>query len=380
MQQDSPGSDHLQLLSWKWWSWIGWQGYQIFLKSSFVAKVTEQVAELFKGQLAKRHSWLWLRPELERLQMRKIRPSWLCTPPIRLIVRFKKIAKYQAFCTCAALPPKKEDEWALSSTAFEKAVQEDVSNGLIPCMLQINVGTTSTCAVDSIEQLAQVCKKYDMWSHVDAAYAGSAAICPTIREQYFQGLDDVDSFNFNPHKWLFTNFDCSALWVGDSRSLVNALSITPEYLRSKGNNMDLKDWQVPLGRRFRSLKLWFVLRLFGTEKLQQKIQRDIALADWFASQIQKDPLFELVAPQRFGLVCFRVRDQSNEFNQQLLNKLNESGKICMVHTVLDGVYTLRFAVGGTFTQFRHVQAAWGLIRETANSVLSSEEIKGVGMN
>ncbi|KAG2493805.1 hypothetical protein HYH03_008024 [Edaphochlamys debaryana] len=266
------------------------------------------------------------------------------------------------------LPASEAHDWALQPEALRAAMEEDVKAGLIPCFLQVSIGTTSSCAVDPVGGLAAVANEYGVWTHVDAAYAGSAALLPEARE-HFGGLEAVQSYAFNPHKWLLTNFDCCCMWVADSGPLKEALSLTPVFLQGVGNALDYKDWQIPLGRRFRSLKLYFVLRMYGAEGLRSFLRHHTALAGAFAAALAADPRFELAAPQRFGLVCFRLRGASRQQSEALLAELNASGARFLIHTELGGRHTLRLAVGAAGTQLEHVAAAWAAVREAADRVL-----------
>jgi aromatic-L-amino-acid decarboxylase len=199
---------------------------------------------------------------------------------------------------------------------------------------------------------------------------GSAAICPEFRHLQ-RGIELADSYAFNPHKWMFTNFDCDCFYVVDRAALIKSLSVLPEYLRNQatesGAVFDYRDWQVPLGRRFRSLKLWFVIRHYGIEGLRYHIRRHVALAQEFAGWVKASPDFDLKAPAPLNLVCFAHR-AGDAFNRQLLDRLNQTGMIYLTHTMLDGRFALRFCVGQTNTQSKHVQRAWELIQETAQSM------------
>ncbi len=217
---------------------------------------------------------------------------------------------------------------------------------------------------------------YKIWLHIDAAFAGSALLLPEYRWM-LQGIEQADSFVFNPHKWLFTNFDCSAYFVKDSESLINTFKLVPEYLRSQipDHVNDYSNWGIQLGRRFRALKLWFVIRSFGLSGLQQKLRHHIALARELQTWIEKHEHFELLAPVTFNLVCFRFHPRGiddttelNRLNEQLLLAVNHTGKMYITHTKLKEKYTLRMVTGQTHVELNHVQKAWNLIVEKAASV------------
>jgi aromatic-L-amino-acid decarboxylase len=202
---------------------------------------------------------------------------------------------------------------------------------------------------------------------VDAAMSGTAALCPEFRWIH-DGVELADSYCFNPHKWMFTNFDCDAFWVADRAALIRALSVLPEYLRNKatesGAVFDYRDWHVPLGRRFRALKLWFVIRHYGVEGLRHHVRRHVELAQRFKLWVEESDRFELAAPAPLNLVCFR-HVGGDEINRQLLEALNASGRLYLTHTALGGKYTLRMSIGQSQTLERHVAAAWQAIEETA---------------
>ncbi|XP_009384062.2 tyrosine decarboxylase 2 isoform X2 [Musa acuminata AAA Group] len=268
--------------------------------------------------------------------------------------------------------------YALSLEVVSEAISSDLSAGLIPFFICATVGTTSSAAVDPISELGKIAKAFNMWFHIDAAYAGSACICPEYRH-YIDGVEEADSFGMNAHKWFLTNFDCSVLWVQDRSDLIQSLSTNPEYLKNKASQenavVDFKDWQIPLGRRFRSLKLWLVLRLYGVANLQSYIRNHIRLAEQFEQLITSDSRFEVVAPRTFSLVCFRLipppNDQDNGYklNHSLLDAVNSSGKIFLSHTVLSGNFILRFAVGAPLTEDRHIKTAWQVLQEQATTLL-----------
>jgi aromatic-L-amino-acid decarboxylase len=253
---------------------------------------------------------------------------------------------------------------------FAKAIENDFANGRRPCFATATIGTTSSTAIDPVAEIGRICRANGIWLHVDAAMAGTAAICPEFHS-ILDGLELADSFCFNPHKWMFTNFDCDCFFVADRASLIRALSILPEYLRNQatasGAVIDYRDWQVPLGRRFRALKLWFVLRCFGVENLQNRIREHVKLAQELSQWLREDERFELAAPVTFSLVCFRHRG-GEEANQRMLDSLNASGKLMLSHTRLDQKLTLRLSIGQTNTERRHVEQAWRAIRESANNL------------
>ena len=262
-----------------------------------------------------------------------------------------------------------DDRFALRPEALAAQIAADRAAGLTPAFVCATVGTTSSNAMDPLPAIAAICREQGLWLHVDAAMSGSATICPEFR-WIIDGLEGVDSYSFNPHKWLFTNFDCTAFFVADRKALIETLSILPEYLRNEatksGAVIDYRDWQIPLGRRFRALKLWFVIRHYGIEGLRHHIRQHVALAQAFADWVRADDRFELVAPVPLNLVCFRYRG-SDEDNQGLLDRLNASGDLYLTHTRLNDQLVLRLCIGQTYTEHRHVARAWARIQEEATA-------------
>ena len=246
---------------------------------------------------------------------------------------------------------------AMDPVALAAAIAADREAGLVPCVVVATVGTTSSGAIDPLPAIAEVASAAGAWLHVDAAWAGSAAVCPEF-QHLLDGLDRADSYCFNPHKWLLTNFDCTAFYVADRGPLLESLSILPEYLRNAasdaGEVIDYRDWQVPLGRRFRSLKLWFVLRSYGAEGLRAHIRHHVAAATALAERIDVNPRLDLAAPRSLALVCLRHVD-GDEATEALHAAVNASGEAFLTHTKLDGRYVLRVAVGGTWTTAEHVE-------------------------
>jgi aromatic-L-amino-acid decarboxylase len=261
-----------------------------------------------------------------------------------------------------------DKNFAMQPNVLATQINNDIKKGLIPFFVSATVGTTSSHAMDPLIEIGQICRKHQLWFHVDAAMAGTAAVCPEFRYIH-NGLDYADSYCFNPHKWMFTNFDCDCFYVADRSILIKTLSILPEYLRNKatesGAVIDYRDWHIPLGRRFRALKLWFVIRHYGIEGLQFNIRRHIEIAQQFARWIQEDPHFEMTAPAPLNLICFRYRGD-DKTNQELLEKLNNSGELYLTHTQLNNKYTLRMSIGQTNTELKHVEKAWKKIRGTAS--------------
>jgi aromatic-L-amino-acid decarboxylase len=257
-----------------------------------------------------------------------------------------------------------DHRYAMRPDRLADTIAQDRAAGRIPAIVCATIGTTSSTAIDPVPEIGRICREHGIWLHVDAALAGTAAICPEFRHLH-AGLELADSYCFNPHKWMFTNFDCDCFYVADRAPLIRALSVLPEYLRNRASEsgavIDYRDWHVPLGRRFRALKLWFVIRWFGVAGLQRKIRRHVAWAQEFAGWVAADPRFELAAPVPLNLVCFRLRE-GDEANQRLLDRLNGSGQVYLSHTRLDGKLTLRFCVGQTNTERRHVVRAWEQIR------------------
>lgn len=266
-----------------------------------------------------------------------------------------------------------DDQFAMRPDLLARQMAEDRAQGLIPCFVCATIGTTASTAIDPLPLLGPICREQGAWLHVDGAMGGAAALCPEFRP-LLAGLEWADSFCFNPHKWMFTNFDCDCFYLADRAVLIKTLSILPEYLRNRatesGAVIDYRDWHIPLGRRFRALKLWFVIRHYGVEGLRHHIRRHVELARELAGWVSASESFELAAPVTLNLVCFRHR-AGDELNQRLLERLNQSGAMQLSHAVLNGRYTLRLCVGQTHTEARHVAQAWQRIQDTARELLSA---------
>ncbi|GMH84070.1 hypothetical protein TL16_g09807 [Triparma laevis f. inornata] len=250
---------------------------------------------------------------------------------------------------CRVVKTSIENRFEMQAADLEAAIEEDVKNGLCPIAAVATTGTTSSCAFDPLVPIAAVCKKRDLWVHVDAAYGGAYACLDKYREK-FEGLEEVDSFCVNCHKKLLCPFDIAALYVANRRPILDALSLQPEYLRNahseSGAVVDFEHWQMPLGRRFRSLKLWFVMRRFGTEGLRFHVQNGCDLADYFADLVEKDEELEISVPVSLSLVCFRWKGRGEEDQQRLLDAVKARGEAFVIHTKLDGRIVIRVACGG----------------------------------
>lgn len=268
-----------------------------------------------------------------------------------------------------------DEKMAIIPSALEQAITQDLENGLIPCAVVAAVGTTGTLAIDPVDAIGNICNKYELWLHIDAAYAGTALMLPEYHS-VIHGIEKADSFVFNPHKWMFTNFDCTVYFIKDQEALIKTFEILPEYLKTstRGKVKDYRDWGVPLGRRFRALKLWFVIRDFGIDGIQARLRDHINYANWFADEINQHPNFELVVEPMLNVVCFRMianqsEDQLNKLNEKLLTEINGSGDAYLTHTKVKGKYTLRMVIGQTYVQKHHVEKTWQLIQSKANSLL-----------
>lgn len=272
-----------------------------------------------------------------------------------------------------------DQAYALIPDALDRMIAADRKAGFVPACVVATVGTTSSTAIDPLSRIAEVCRRHAVWLHVDAAYAGAAAMVPELR-YLFDGVEQADSFVFNPHKWMLVNFDCSAYFVRDRDALLGTFTITPEYLRTAEDRevVNFRDWGIPLGRRFRALKLWFVIRSYGLEGLRELIRKHVRLAAELAGWIGAAPGFELVAPVPLGLVCFRYRPPGvdvndprlDDLNAALLARVNATRRVHLTHTRLGGRYVIRVAIGQRQTERVHVEEVWRLIQEAAKMLSS----------
>lgn len=271
---------------------------------------------------------------------------------------------------------KSDSGFSLSISDLKAQLENDVQNGYKPCCIVGALGTTSSGAIDPLLEMGKLAEKYDAWFHIDAAYSGTAMMLPEFRKT-IEGLELAHSFVFNPHKWMFTNFDCSAFFVRDKALLTKTFSLIPEYLQTQHieDELDYSNWSIQLGRRFRSLKLWMVIRHYGRQGLQKKIRGHIQLGEQFEQMVQENPSFEILTPRMLNIICFRFLGDGNHSedeitlkNKSLLDSINKSGKLFLTHTELDGKYCLRFVCGQTLVEERHVRQAWKTITELADKL------------
>uniref|UniRef100_A0A3B4DUV9 Aromatic-L-amino-acid decarboxylase n=1 Tax=Pygocentrus nattereri TaxID=42514 RepID=A0A3B4DUV9_PYGNA len=278
-----------------------------------------------------------------------------------------------------------DSKFSVRGEALRKVLEEDKAAGLIPFYFCATLGTTPSCAFDYITEIGPICNTEGIWMHIDAAYAGSAFICPEFRP-LLDGVEFADSFNFNPHKWLLVNFDCSTMWVKNRTDIIAAFKMDPLYLKhdhqesgihtlhthTHTHTHSICHWQIPLGRRFRSLKIWFVFRMYGLRGLQDHIRKHVALAKEFEALVRVDERFQISAEVVLGLVCFRLKG-SNDLNEALLKRINSARRIHLVPCQLSGRFVLRFAVCARTTESRHVQEAWAHITQLATELLRHVE-------
>ncbi|MEA3460580.1 MAG: aminotransferase class I/II-fold pyridoxal phosphate-dependent enzyme [Bacteroidota bacterium] len=270
-----------------------------------------------------------------------------------------------------------DQQMRMDPAELEAMIRKDLEAGMKPCAVVATIGTTGTVAVDPLEEIAEICKKYGIWLHVDAAYAGSALLLPEYRWM-IKGIEQADSFVFNPHKWMFTNFDCSVYLVKDAGLLIKTFEILPEYLKTKTRGVvnDYRDWGVPLGRRFRALKLWFVIRSFGLEGIREKLRSHIRMNKRFSNGLKKMESIHLPLEPFLNFSCFRLQpkgmegpDALNRLNEAFQEEINSSGKLFLTHTKINGIHTLRMLIGQTYVEESEVERALELIKDAARETI-----------
>jgi len=270
-----------------------------------------------------------------------------------------------------------DENFSMIPDALEKAIRHDMAQGFTPLMVISALGTTSSTAVDPIGEITKVCQDYQVWHHIDAAFAGTALLLPEY-QTLIDGHDEADSYVFNPHKWMMTNFDCTVMFLKEPEYLVKTFSLTPEYLKTgldeKVNNY--RDWGIPLGRRFRALKLWFVLRSYGLEGLRKKLRHHLHLTKKAESWIRADSRLEILVPVNFNTICFRYVHQDlsteklNEINESWMSTANATHKVFFSHTKLNDKHVIRWVIGQTDVEEKHIEAAWVLLKEQLHKTIN----------
>ncbi len=269
-----------------------------------------------------------------------------------------------------------DGNFAMIPSELSKAIKEDRAKGCVPFCVVATIGTTSSTAVDPVNEIADICERENIWLHLDSAYAGVTAMLPEMKK-YFKGFERADSIVINPHKWLFVQLDFSILYTRKPQVLKNAFSLVPEYLKTSEDNIAINymDYGIQLGRRFRSIKLWFVMRYFGAEGLREKLREHLRLGQLFVRWVDVDPKLERMAPVYFSTVCFRYKPKDisdenliNDLNLRLLEKVNSTGKVFMVHTKLNGKIALRMVIAGMRTEEKHVKLVWDVIKDESKSL------------
>ncbi|WP_376693529.1 pyridoxal phosphate-dependent decarboxylase family protein [Wenzhouxiangella sp. EGI_FJ10409] len=281
----------------------------------------------------------------------------------------EKDVKIAGFGSASLRKVPVDGDFAMRPDALAERIEADRAEGVTPLCVIAALGTTSSTAIDPIDAIGEVCASHGIWLHVDAAYAGTALLLPEFRWM-LGAATNVDSFVVNPHKWMATNFDCTAYYVRDVEALVRTFEIQPEYLKTRADDQvrNYRDWGIQLGRRFRALKLWFVMRSFGLEGLQAMLRRHIEYGQWLAETVDADQRFERMAPAPLNCVCFRWLPPGEDdeaaiekANQALLAEIQDGGDLYLTHTRLGGRYALRIVPGQTRVERRHVEAAWGVV-------------------
>lgn len=270
---------------------------------------------------------------------------------------------------------KSDENSILDGATLQAAVDEDIARGKIPVICVATLGTTGTCAFDDLEQLGPICQANNIWLHIDAAYAGAALCCPEFRP-LMKGIEWADSFNYNLHKWMWVNFDCCAMWLKNADQLVDSFTVDRIYLDHKyqgeSKAPDYRHWQIPLGRRFRALKVWIVLRTIGAEKIRNNIRNTVKLATQFEQLVLNDNRFEIVSPRSMGLVCFRLKGDCS-LSKELLERITDRKLIYMIHSKCHEKLMIRYVVCGLDPKEVDVDFAWREIEEQATLLLASKE-------
>ncbi|WP_297336410.1 pyridoxal-dependent decarboxylase [Algoriphagus sp.] len=272
-----------------------------------------------------------------------------------------------------------DENFAMIPSELDRAILADQEAGFIPLCVVSALGTTSSTAVDPIEEITQITQKYGLWHHIDAAFAGTALLLPEF-QHLIKGHQRADSYVFNPHKWMFTNFDCTVFFIREPQYLVNTFSLTPEYLKTQLDDQvnNYRDWGIQLGRRFRALKLWFVIRTYGLEGIREKLRNHLDLTQKAKNWIENELGLEILAPVNFNTICFRMNlenhpeEKQNQLNENWMNRVNSTGKVFFSHTKLEGKFVIRWVIGQTDVEEKHIQSAWRLLLEEREKLLKEQ--------
>ncbi len=268
-----------------------------------------------------------------------------------------------------------DETMAMDASALAAAIEDDIQNGKIPCAVVTTLGTTGTMGMDPLAAINDICEKHEIWNHVDAAYAGNAFLLEEY-QHYISDLKRANSYVFNPHKWLLVNFDCSVFFIKEKELLLRTFEILPEYLKTgnRGKVNDYRDWGIPLGRRFRALKLWMVIRTYGISGLKHYLRNQMELTEWIEQEMKNHPHFEVVLPREMNMLVFRFNPNKpqldlNKLNEELLQSINKSGEAFLSHTKVKDQYVIRLVLGQTLMQKKHVEKVWNLIQQKASKIL-----------
>ncbi|XP_394115.2 aromatic-L-amino-acid decarboxylase [Apis mellifera] len=360
---------------------LDWLGKMLDLPKEFLSSGGGKGGGVIQGTASEATLVALLGAKARKIrQVKEQHPEWTDNEIVGKLVAYSSCQAHSSVERAGLLGGVKfrllevDSKYKLRGESLAEAIRKDKEQGFIPFYVVATLGTTCSCAFDRLDEIGVVANRENIWLHVDAAYAGSAFICPEFR-YLMKGIELADSFNFNPHKWMLVNFDCSAMWLKDPTYMINAFNMDPLYLKYdiQGSPPDYRHWQIPLGRRFRSLKLWFVLRMYGVENLQRYIRKHVEQAREFEAMILSDPRFEIVAEVVLGLVCFRLKG-SNDINEALLKKINDAGNIHLVPSKIKDMYFLRFAICSRFSESKDIQNSWKEIKLRTDEVFEEQSV------